>query len=89
MHGDGTYLFSEVTLVNDFLPITQEEAISYGMLKTYLRDQKYSANQLNSLKRDERIVELWLCQKMSSPKIAEQLKKEGYAYCSEKRYEIV
>ena len=84
MHGDGTYLFSEVTLVNDFLPITQEEAISYGMLKTYLRDQKYSANQLNSLKRDERIVELWLCQKMSSPKIAEQLKKEGYAYCSEK-----
>lgn len=84
LHGSGIYVFSDKTLALKYLRLTRSEAIEHGWLKTDEKNRKNQEAQAEAEKRDRRIAELWLVDKLSAVKISKQLKIEGFNHVSEK-----
>lgn len=84
LHSSGIYVFSDATLALKYLRLTRNEAIEHGWLKTDEKNRKNQEAQAEAEKRDRRIAELWLADKLSAVKISKQLKTEGFKHASEK-----
>ena len=80
-HNSNGYRFSDRTLVTKFLPITMEEAVQCGFLKSTLKKESYDLKRDLKSKRDQRIRELRL-KGVKLNEIEKILKTEGYTYCS-------
>ena len=84
LHSSGIYVFSDATLALKYLRLTRSEAIEHGWLKTDEKNRKNQEAQAEAEKRDRRIAECWLVDKLSTVKMSEQLKIEGFKHVSEK-----
>lgn len=84
LHDSGIYVFSDETLALKYLRLTRDEAIEHGWLKTAEKNRKNKEAQAEAEKRDCRIAELWLVDKLSAVKISKQLETEGFKHVSEK-----
>lgn len=84
LHDSGIYVFSDETLALKYLRLTRDEAIEHGWLKTAEKNRKNKEAQAEAEKRDRRIAELWLVDKLSAVKISKQLETEGFKHVSEK-----
>lgn len=80
-HDSNGYRFSDRTLVTKFLPITMEEAVQCGFLKSTLKKESYDLKRDLKSKRDQRIRELRL-KGVKLNEIEKILKTEGYTHCS-------
>lgn len=80
-HRPNGYCFSDFKLVDEFLPITFQEAHQHGFLNHYIKKQQFESSRRMKEDRNKRIEELFNAGNSYS-EISKILKNEGFKNCS-------